>query len=80
MMSIFTRAFWKAALERAVKTLIEVAGVTMVAGQFSVLNADWINITDLAVGGFLASIVFSVGSSVIGNPGPSLANEVAISE
>ena len=79
-MSIFTRAFWEAALERAIKTFAEVAGVTVVAGQFDVLNADWAHIGSLSAGGFLASILASSISSGIGNSGPSLANEIALSK
>lgn len=75
-MSIFTRAFWKAATERAIKTAAQtaiVAGVG-VAG-FDAINGDWATIGGAALGGAILSLLTSIASDAITDgTGPSLTN------
>lgn len=75
-MTIFTRAFWKASGERAIKTFAQTFGGFLVVGAFS--ETDWATGWQSAAVAALLSIATSVGSDHIGNPGPSLAGEVVI--
>lgn len=79
-MSIFTRAFWKAAIERAVKTAAQTAIVAGVgAAGFDALNGDWKTIGGAALGGAILSVLTSVASDAITDgTGPSLNNAETI--
>lgn len=77
-MSIFTRAFWTAALERATKSAAQVAILVLGADQLNVLSADWPDVGGFALGGFVLSLLTSVASAGVAGTGPSLANEVAL--
>jgi hypothetical protein len=76
MGELATLAFWQAALERAIKSF---AG-----GLLAAFGSDALSITDLrwgqafGVAAFtaLSSILLSIVSASIGNPGPSLGPEV----
>lgn len=76
-MSIFTRAFWKAAAERAIKSTAQgalVAGVG--AAGFDALHANWETIGSLALGMGAASLLTSIASDALtGGAGPSIAGE-----
>lgn len=76
-MSVFTRPFWQAALERAIKTAAQSAILVFGADQVNALQADWETAGGFALGGFVLSILTSIASgAVTSDPGPSLANEV----
>lgn len=77
-MSIFTRAFWTAALERAIKTGGQSAILAIGADQFNVIAVNWAEIAGFAGGGVALSLLTSIASAQIGHTGPSLANEVAV--
>lgn len=78
-MSIFTLAFWQATLERAVKTAAQAAILAIGADQVNVLTLDWQTLAGFAGGGFVLSVLTSLASNgLASNPGPSLANEVAV--
>lgn len=78
-MSIFTRAFWTAALERATKSAAQAAILVLGADQLNVLSVDWPDVGGFALGGFVLSLLTSVGSDAITrSDGPSLANEIAV--
>lgn len=84
-MSIFTGAFWRAALERAVKSTAQgllVAGIG--AAGFDVLapGADWRQIVGIGLGMGVASILTSVASDALTDgSGPSLTNaEVTVDQ
>ena len=67
---MFTRAFWSAALERAIKTAAQSAVLVIGADQFDALAVSW-----PALGGFVLSVLTSVGSDAISSKdGPSLTN------
>jgi len=73
---MFTLAFWKAAAERAVKTAAQAALVQLVVGDgFSAFDADWATAGSFALGGAVASVLFSLVSSGVGGDGPSLGTE-----
>ncbi len=74
-MSIFTKAFGLATLERAVKTLCQTWAALLLADGTGLLNTDWE--ASLSVAGMAAviSILTSVGSNSVGEQGPSLTTE-----
>lgn len=78
-MSFTTAAFWKAAVERAVKTVAQSAVAvigTSVTGLFEVNAVEVLSVAGLAG---LLSILTSIGSdAVTTSDGPSLANEIAV--
>lgn len=78
-MSIFTRRFLLAALERATKTAAQSAILVLGAEQVNVLSVTWPEVGGFALGGFALSLLTSIGSDVVtAEDGPSLANEVAV--
>lgn len=70
-MTIFQAAFWRDALERAVKTAAQSA---ILGGGFTSttadgLHLDWLAIGGFALGGFVLSVLSSVGSvALTGTP------------
>lgn len=75
-MTIFTKSFWRASGERAVKTFAQTFGGFLVVGALS--ETDWATGWQAASVAALFSIITSVASDQIGDPGPSLAGEVVI--
>ena len=71
---IFTRAFWAASLERAVKTFAQAEAALLLAAGTGILDTDWT--TSVSVSGMAAviSLLTSVGSDVATGSGPSLTN------
>lgn len=77
-MSIFTRAFWTAALERATKSAAQAAILVIGADQVNVLTVTWPEVAGFAAGGLVLSLLTSIASAGVAGSGPSLANEVAL--
>jgi hypothetical protein len=74
-MSIFSRAFWRASAERAVKSAAQGAILAFGAGQANVLDLDWSTCGGFAGGAFVLSLLTSIGSDALtGGSGPSLTN------
>lgn len=74
-MNIFCRAFWVAALERAVKTAAQAALLVIGADHFDALSVAWSEVGGFALGGFVLSLLFSVGSDALtSTDGPSAIN------
>lgn len=73
-MSIWSRKFWKAATERAVKTFAQAEAALLIAGGTGILETDWT--TSLSVSGMAAvvSVLTSVGSDALTGGGPSLTS------
>lgn len=73
---MFSKAFWKAAAERAVKTFAQTS-VVLYAGDagFDVLHTNLEHGASLALGAALLSILMSVASAKVDGPGPSLGQE-----
>jgi hypothetical protein len=78
--SIFTGTFWKAALERAVKTFAQAEAALLVADGTGILNTDWQS--SLSASGMAAviSILTSVASDAATGDGPSLTNAEVLPE
>lgn len=72
---MFTRAFWSAVLERALKTAAQSAVLVIGAAQFDALAVSWPEVGGFALGGFVLSVLTSVGSDAVSDrPGPSLTD------
>jgi len=79
--SIWTRTFWRAAAERAVKSAAQgaiLAGVGAVG--FDAFTADWASIGGAALGMGLLSLLTSIGSDALTGSGPSLTDAEALTE
>ena len=75
-MSIFTRAFWRAATERAVKTTAQTGAALLVGSGAGLVDADWLAVASVAGMAGLVSLLTSIGSdAATGGTGPSLAGE-----
>ena len=77
---MLSKAFWKAAIERAVKSAAQGVGLAFFAsdsGPANLFSFDWSTALGFAGGAALLSLLTSIGSAPIGNNGPSLANEKA---
>jgi len=68
--------FWKAAGERAVKTLAQTLVALIGTSAVSIIDLDWAQMLGVSLTATVLSILSSVASANIGkNPGPSLADE-----
>ena len=72
-MNYLSSSFWKDAIERAVKTFAEAALATLGAGALNVLTVDWVGVLSLGAGASVLSLLASVASSSLGNPGTASA-------
>lgn len=65
--TLFTLAFWKAALERAIKTAAQavITGLVLAEG-FNAFEIDWGLAGGFALGGFILSILTSIASTPFG--------------
>lgn len=74
-MTVWTWEWWKAALERALKTLAQTLIALIGAEQVNVISLEWANLLGIAATAALISVLTSLASAQFGNPGPSLADE-----
>jgi r1t holin len=72
---MFTVAFLKAVLERAVRTFAQALVAVMTADGFGLLDADWVARLSAAGMATLLSVLTSIVAYGVGNPGPSLSTE-----
>lgn len=71
---MWTRSFWKDAVERAVKTLAQAAVAYLAAGVTGILQVDWVQLASVAGLAALISLLTSVGSGAVTGT-PSLVRE-----
>ncbi|MEU5435382.1 holin [Streptomyces sp. NPDC020719] len=69
---MFTKAFWKATAERAIRTFAQSLAAVLTAGATNLLDVDWKAALATAGMATLLSILMAVGSSGLGRPGPGL--------
>lgn len=67
--------FWKAAGERAIKTLAQTLVALIGANAVSVMELDWAQMIGVAATATILSVLTSIASANFGNTGPSLADE-----
>lgn len=73
--SVFTRAFWLAAGERAIKALAWSAGATLVSAGTGLIDTDWLGVLSTAGMAFVLSVLGSITSDALTDgSGPSLNN------
>ena len=73
---MFTVAFIKAALERAIKTFAQVLAALLVADGTDLVSTDWGGRLSVAGMAVVVSFLTSVASDKVGSDGPSLGGEV----
>lgn len=72
---MFTKKFWKAATERAAKTLAQSAIATITAAGTGLIDTDWVGIASTAGMATVLSLLSSIASSGTNGDGPSLGAE-----
>ena len=76
-MSIWTTAFWRATVERAVKTSAQSAVLAIGADQLNVLELDFVTVGGFAGGGALLSVLSTLASiAVSGTPSATGAEKL----
>lgn len=65
---MFTRAFWKDALERALKTLAQALVATLLVGV-PLWSIDWIEVLGIGLTAAVISLLTSLASGGLGNKG-----------
>lgn len=76
-MSIYTRAFWRDASERAYKSAAQAAILALGGGAFNLLTLDWFTVGGAAGGGLLLSLLTSIASAgATGQESASLRRDV----
>lgn len=66
---MFTKLFWKDALERAIKTTAQTVVALWATGATGVLDVDWVNAFSVAGLAFIMSILTSVAGVSTGDKG-----------
>lgn len=77
---MFTAAFIKATLERALKTAAQSAILVIGADQFNALDFDWANLGGFAAGGFALSVLTSVATGALTDGNPSVGDAEVVAE
>ena len=79
MFTYFGKQFWHQAIERAVKTSIQVFVALLSAGNFGLLDAPWSSALSTAAMAALLSVLTSVGSEPFGTrQSPSVVTAPAL--
>jgi hypothetical protein len=65
---MFTKQYWLDVFERAIKTAAQTAVVAIgAAAGFDLFTADWRTVGGAAAGGFVLSVLTSLGSAPFGD-------------
>lgn len=76
-MSVFSRAFWRATAERAIKSAAQGALVIVGGNQVDAWSIDGHGVIGAAAGSAIVSVLMSIVSSSVGpDHGPSVTGEV----
>ena len=70
-----TQEFWLSTFERSVKTFAQAAVALIGTGAAGVTELDWAQIGSVSLVAALVSVLTSLASDRIGQPGPSLVKE-----
>ncbi len=75
---MWTKTFWKQALERALKTFAQAALALLAGDGIGVLDVNWGDVASVGALAALASVLTSVGTAGVGEPNdPSLIRRPA---
>ena len=77
---MFTAPFWRATLERAVRTLAQTLVALLTSGATGLLDVDWPQSLSVAGLAALLSVLTSVAAAGVGPGGPSLGPEALTEE
>lgn len=72
---MWTKAFWKAIAERAIKTFAEALAAALVINQLTPANIDWIASFHIAGVAALIAVLLNIGTAKATDGSPSLADE-----
>lgn len=62
---MWTKKFWKAATERAMKTAAQTAVLILGADGFDAIAVDWLDVGGFVLGGVILSFLTSLGSDAL---------------
>jgi hypothetical protein len=80
-MSIFTKAFWRAAAERASKAFAYSASAALIAQGTGIIEANWRDCLSVAGMALVLSVLGSIASdAATDGPGPSLTNAEVLTD
>lgn len=71
---MFTLLFWKATVERAVKTAAQSAAALLVGDGIGLLTVDWTAVGSVAGLAAVVSVLTSVGTGAVSDGSPSAVN------
>lgn len=74
MSTLWTKRFWEAAAERAIKATAWCAGSTLAAAGAGLIDADWVGVSSAAGMAGLLSLLGSIASDAATGDGPSITN------
>ena len=77
---VFTAPFWRAAIERAVRTLAQTIVALLGTGATGLLDVDWVQALSVAALAALLSVLTSLAAAGVGPGGPSLGPETLTEE
>lgn len=80
MPTLWTKAFWIAAAERAIKTAAQTALVVLGADRVDILTTDWTGVASVSAGGAVLSILSSIASDAATGNGPSAVGAEVIAD
>lgn len=69
---MFTKAFWKATLERLVRTFAQAVLGVVSADQLGVLDVDWGQAASVGALASVLALLTAVATSGAGQPGPGI--------
>ena len=72
---MFTKAFWMATFERAIRTFAQGLVALLSANGLGVLDADWGQAASVAGMGTILSVLMSIAASGVGGDGPAFGTE-----
>lgn len=76
MTTLFSRGFWAAAGERAIRTFAQTLSAFFVIGTTGLLDLDWPAALSLSGAAAVASVLTSIGSAAASGGTPSFGTEV----
>jgi hypothetical protein len=77
-MTIWTGRFWKAATERAVKTVAQTEVLLLGAELVNAFEVDWLEAAGVGASALVLSYLTSLASSAVTGDGPSLTNDESL--
>lgn len=66
---MFTKLFWKDAVERAIKTAAQAAVALLTSGVTGIVDVDWMNVLSVSALAFVTSVLTSLISANTGDKG-----------